>query len=188
MDDALSAEERAIRYADLHRGHRSGHFVGNDAYRQVREECMATLFEAVANHHGVTPAQVRDALVYRRSSTDFFVIVMFAAFYVAIANAIIHRTFRSVPSDALWIRFLVSTGTACGTAIVGLLLFNLYSDVFEMLRVGNTHMSYRVGRDPWRQQQVELLGGMVLFALLAWYRHARDRAHDREPGAIERAV
>ena len=68
-------------------------------------------------------------------------------------------------------------------------LFGLYFATYEMIRIGNTHMSYRGGRSPWSQHQSELLvGGIILFALVAAYRHVRDRAESRESQAIEHAV
>ena len=63
-DDALRAEDLAIRYADSHKGPRSGQFEGFASYRQARDTCMTALFRAVgrsttchqsrfANHLGV---------------------------------------------------------------------------------------------------------------------------------------
>ena len=189
MGEALLAEDLAVRYADSHRGHRTGHFAGNEAYQRTREQCMATLFEAVANHHGVSTGQVRSALVYRRASVDLLVLAAFVAFYVAVANGIVRWMFRSVPSDGPWRRSLATTIAACSAGSGGVMLFGLYFATFEMIRIGNTHMSYRVGRIPWSQRQGELLvGGIILFALVAAYRHARDRAETREFQEIEYTV
>jgi hypothetical protein len=187
--EALRVEDLAVRYADSHRGHRSGHFAGNDAYQQTREQCMATLVEAVANHHGVSTGQVRSALAYRRASVDLLVLAAFVAFYIAVANAIVRWMFRSVPFDGPWRRSLATTIAACGAGAGGVMLFGVYFATFEMIRIGNTHMSYRVERIPWNQRQSEfLVGGIVLFALVAAYRHARDRNENREFQAIEHTV
>ncbi|PYR01212.1 MAG: hypothetical protein DMF96_00825 [Acidobacteria bacterium] len=146
---------------------------------------MAMLFEIVANHHGVSTGQVRDALVYRRTSVDLFVLAVFVVFYIAVANAIVRSMFHSVPSDGPWLRSLATAVTACGVGAGGVVLFGLYSATYEMIRIGNTHMSYRGGRSPWNQHQSELLvGGVILFALVAAYRHARDRAESRESQTI----
>ena len=186
MGEALVVEDLAVRYADFHRGHRSGHFAGNEAYRETREQCMATLFEAVANHHDVSTGQVRDALVYRRASVDLLVLTAFVVFYIAVANVIVRWMFQALPSDGPWPRSLASTLAACGTGAGGLMLFGLYSATFEMIRIGNTHMSYRDGRIPWSQHSAELLvGGIVLFAFVAAYRHARDLAEARPLRGIE---
>ena len=185
MSEAVLVEDLAVRYADFHRGHRSGHFAGIEAYHQTREQCMAMLFEIVANHHGVSTGQVRDALVYRRTSVDLFVLAVFVVFYIAVANAIVRSMFHSVPSDGPWLRSLATAVTACGVGAGGVVLFGLYSATYEMIRIGNTHMSYRGGRSPWNQHQGELLvGGVILFALVAAYRHARDRAESRESQTI----
>ena len=174
-------EDLAVRYADFHRGHRSGHFAGNEAYQQTREQCMAMLFDSVANHHGVSTDQVRGALVYRRTSVDLSVLAVFMGLYTAVANVIARRMFQSIPSDWLWLRSLVTSVTACGAGACGLVLFGLYSSTFEMIRIGNTHMSYRSGRSPWNQHRGELLvGGIIAFALVAAYRHVRDRTESRE--------
>jgi len=175
MSEAVLVEDLAVRYADFHRGHRSGHFAGSDVYQQTREQCMAMLFEAVANHHGVSTGQVRNALVYRRASVDLSVFAVFVMFYVVVANAIVRWMFHSVPSDQPCLRSLATTFAACGAGAGGLGLFGLYFATFEMIRIGNTHMSYRVGRSPWNQHQTEVLvGSIILFALVAAYRHARD--------------
>src|SRR2546422_6874719 len=83
MNEAILVEDLAVRYADFHRGHRSGHFAGNDVYQQTRDQCMAMLFEAVGNHHGVSTGQVRNAVLYRRGETDPLVLgVLLAVFIV----------------------------------------------------------------------------------------------------------
>ena len=63
--DALIAEELAIRYADMKRGHRSGHLVGDDEYVQTRERCLTALLAIAATNHDVPPQEMR-ALVGRR--------------------------------------------------------------------------------------------------------------------------
>ena len=189
MNEAILVEDLAVRYADFHRGHRSGHFAGNDVYQQTRDQCMAMLFEAVGNHHGVSTGQVRNALVYRLASVDLFVLAVFVAFYIVVANAIVRWMFHSVPSDQPWLRSVATTFAACGAGAGGLVLFGLYFATFEMIRIGNTHISYRGGRGPWNQHQSELLlGGIILFALVAAHRHARDRLESRGSYAIEHAV
>lgn len=189
MREAILVEDLAVRYADFHRGHRSGHFAGNDVYHQTREQCMAMLFEAVGDHHGIPVPQVRSAVAYRRAGVDLFVLGVFVAFYVVVANAIVRWMFRRLPCDQPWIRSIAATFAACGTGAGGLVLFGLFVAAVEMMRIGNTHMSFRSERGPWNQYQSELLlGGIILFALVAGYRHARDRAESRESRAIEHAV
>jgi hypothetical protein len=189
MSEAILVEDLAVRYADFHRGHRSGHFAGNDVYRQTREQCMAMLFEEVGDHHGVSLEQVRNAVMYRRAGVDLFVLGVFVAFYLVVANAIVRVMFRRVTCDQPWLRFMATTIAACGAAAGGLVLFGLCCAAFEMIRIGNTHMSFRGERGPWNQHQGELLlGGIILFVLVAGYRHALDRAESPESRAIEPTV
>ena len=67
-DDAVFAEDLAIRYADAHRGHRSGHYEGPAEYEHAREQCMAALFDAVARSNGASTDEVRGALTHRRTA------------------------------------------------------------------------------------------------------------------------
>lgn len=136
MGEALRAEDLAVRYADVHRGHRSGQYAGNEAYQDAREQCMATLFDALANHHGLTVAQVREALLYRRASVDVLILTLFVAFYLAVANAIVRWMADSALSEALLLRWVATAVTACSTAATGLVLFGLWAATFEMIRIG----------------------------------------------------
>src|SRR3954469_17444313 len=52
--DARFAEELAIRYADLTRGKKSGHFIDFDDYHRTRERCLIALTAAVAAGHGLS--------------------------------------------------------------------------------------------------------------------------------------
>ena len=94
--------------------------------------------------------------------------------------------FQRLPADVPRIRSVATAVTACAAGVGGLALFGLYSAVYEMARVGNTHMSYRVDRHPWHRHQGELLvAGIMVFALVALFRHARDRAEQGESETIE---
>ena len=78
-DDAAFAEDLAIRYADVRKGHRSGHFETAAEYGRTRDACMAALFAVIADEHGVRPAEVRDALMHRPLVFD---LAVFASFFV----------------------------------------------------------------------------------------------------------
>jgi len=72
-DDATFAEDLAIRYADVRKGHRSGHFETTAEYGRTRDACIAALFAVIADEHGVAPAQVRSALTRRPAALDLVV-------------------------------------------------------------------------------------------------------------------
>jgi hypothetical protein len=173
-DDALFAEDLAIRYADAHRGHRSGQYTGPADYEQAREQCMAQLFDAVARDHHVTAVQVRDALSHRPALRDagviasFFVIYGFAAAAVA---AWILRRFAFEHAGAIAAAALAAS-VPVGTA--GWLVGGLWSSIADILWIGNTHGSYRAARVPWSQHQPEAFAAcVVVFWLAAALGHRR---------------
>ena len=134
---------------------------------------MSVLFEAVSTHHAVSIAEVRGALSYRRATTDILVLVVFATFYVAAAHLIVRWIFRSVSSQSPWLRVLMTTMAACGAGAGGVVFFELFADIVEMFRLGNTHLSYRAGRDPWHQAAM-YAGSLILFAVVTACHRARD--------------
>lgn len=155
-DDAGFAEDLAIRYADVQKGHRSGHFETAAEYGRTRDACMAALFAVIADEHGVRPAEVRDALMHRPLAFD---LAVFASFFVlygwivyAIARWMIAAFSLERPGSVVVVTLLASGPIG----VAGLMSGGLWSGFFEMLRIGNTHMSYRVFRVPWGQHTVGL--------------------------------
>jgi hypothetical protein len=60
----------------------------------------------------------------------------------------------------------------------------LKAGAVEMIRFGDTHMSYRVDRMPWSQHRVALfLTGVILFWMIALIRYRR-LAHQAEFHAV----
>ena len=60
--DSEFAEDLAIRYADIHHGLRTPHFVSGEAYDAARDRCLETLFEEIAKTHGVATGAVSNSL------------------------------------------------------------------------------------------------------------------------------
>ena len=172
-DDAQVAEDRAIRYADFHSGPRSGHFAGFDEYGRTRGQCMATLFQMIANSHGVSQEQVRASLEYRRTSLDLAVILSFAVLYGLAASAMAQRLRRRFPFDEGWMAGAVTTAIASAVvSLGGVMVGEIWSTTLEEIRIGNGHLSYRVARIPWTQHRLSFFaGGVVLFWLIAWLQH-----------------
>jgi hypothetical protein len=64
----------------------------------------------------------------------------------------------------------------------GLMLFALWSSGIEMLRIGNAHMSYRVGRAPWSHHTLAVFvvaAAIFLLAAARRYRSVCDAARGR---------
>jgi hypothetical protein len=179
-DDAHEAEDLAIRYADAHNGIHSGHFKGEGAYSQARDQCMAALLGTIATTHGVTEAQVREGLTQRREYLDVLVILSFAVLYGFVAGALARRIWQRFPPDDGWIAGAIATllmSTVVSAA--GLFLGEIWSGIIENIRVGNGHLSYRLDRIPWTHHRFALfIGGLLLFWLIAAFQYRR---HPTEP-------
>ena len=184
-EDALLAEDLAIRYADSHKGPRSGHFAGLAEYRRTRDQCMVALFEVIGNTHGVTQEQVRQALVYRRTSLDLAVILSFAVLYSFAASGVARRIWRRFPPEEEWmVGALASLLTSAVVSTVGVLLGEVWSLAAETFRIGSSHLSYRVNRIPWTQHRLSLfVGGVVLFWLVAALHYRAGVRGAKHPGA-----
>src|SRR4051794_12851335 len=149
LNDATIAEELAIRYADVTRGHRSGHFAGMDEYGAAREQCFASLAATVATTHGVDPQQVRDLRGQRPSGVDVFVGVSFALLYACVSAATAGTLMRRFPVDEPTPALIASLLVATVLSAFGVVALGLWASVVEMVRIGNDHMSYRADRLTW---------------------------------------
>ena len=165
-DDALVAEDMAIRYADKRVGKSSGNFKGADEYRRTREQCMTQLFEVIAKKHAITQEQVRQSLLFRRTSLDI---------------AVTKRATNG--GHASQIRPATGQGWIAGAALVllasavvgflGVVTGELWALTIEGIRIGaGGHMSYRANRVPWAHHRGELfISGMILFWVIAALRY-----------------
>ena len=171
-DDAQTAEDIAIRHADLTVG-----TAGRDvlSYRGRREACKATLFARVGEQHGISVDDVARAVGRRRMWLDVMVVLVFAAIYVVVAHLVAGRLFRGALADSV----VLATGTAMVTSLalaaVGVLAGDVWSMLIESVRVGNGHMSYRVERVPWRNHQWPIFAtAAAVFLVVAAARWKRE--------------
>jgi hypothetical protein len=179
--DAESAENMAIRYADACCGPHSGHFDGMAEYGRRRDQCMATLFQAVAGKHGVTTEQVRWSLANRSTGVDLGVILSFVAIYPWAACMLARRIYSV---DQTRLARIAMPACVIGAAI-GVPLGEAWSVVIESLRPGSGHLSYRVGRLPWGQHRIELfVGCIVLFWIVAARQYRTAAARPKNAAAI----
>ncbi len=167
-DDALLAEDLAIRYADVHWGLRTGHYAGAEVYAQKRDACMEALFRTIAKNHDVTPEQVRMSLIRRRLSFDAVVVLSFAMFYLLAAGYVARRVSQRFPLRASRLTALAFTAvTSVGVSLIGALLGETWCFFAEGVRVGNQHLSYRAFRIPWAQHRLEFFLACLLSYWLA---------------------
>jgi hypothetical protein len=169
--DAEFAEDLAIRYADARRG---------PDYQRTRDQCMAGLFQVIADSHRVTQDQVRRSLEQRRTDLDLAIMLSYAVLYGWTASIIARRVLRLYPHEEERLARVVMTFFASGAvSAAGVLLGEQWAWEMETLRIGNGHMSYRADRIPWGHHRLGLfVGGVVLFWLVAAFHH---RAAIRSP-------
>ena len=133
----------------------------------MRRDCEAKLFSAIAHGHGVglaDVAQARERLSAWRP--DPIVHVPVAAFCVAAMAAVARRIRRRFPRDekAAAIGATLFASVMLGVVVVS--VGEIWGAVVEMMRVGDTHMSYRAARIGWRGHGAEVF---ALAALLFWF-------------------
>src|SRR5471032_3105072 len=127
--DALVAEELAIRYADVRRGHRSGQFKGNDEYRQTREACLAILSRAIADEHGMTAAQVRDAVGRRDERLDASVLLLVAALFGFVVNVVAQRIAVRFLPDEPWPALIGTAVSALFVSAAGVIIGSVFASM-----------------------------------------------------------
>jgi hypothetical protein len=185
-DDAQTAEDVAIRHADLGQA-RALHSVNPGPYRERRDACKAQLFAAISRQHGVAVDAVAGAVGRRRLWLDAVVMLAFGGIYLVVARRVARLMFRGALADSVVLATVTSLAAAGAFALIGVLAGDAWSMLFEGLRVGNGHMSYRVERVPWRQHPAELFAiGVVTFVLVAvvtWHEQRR-----RNPPFITREL
>ena len=156
--DAVTAEDMAIRWADKNYGHLP-------EWEPRRDQCMKTLFQGVANHHGIDVAVVRQYSRNRDVVIDAAVILSFGILYAVVAYIFAGRIRRRFPrgEPGFWVMTLTM---AVGVSLVGVAVGNLWAIIIEEFRLGSGHLSYRMNLIPLRQHwAVLIVCGFVIFGL-----------------------
>jgi hypothetical protein len=163
--DARAAEQIAIHHADVTRGRRSGHFAGNDEYRETRDRCFAAQSTTIAARHNLRPAQVTEAAAQRDVLVDTLILLVLAGMFAFAANGLARRIFERFPRDEPWPALTSAAAGAVFLSIAGVVGGGLGATIVEMVRLGSLHMSYRAERLPWNQHWLAL--GIAAFALFS---------------------
>ncbi len=170
--DAQLAEELGVRHGDSFRGRESVEERG----RRVTA-CTEKLVAFVAQLHSVNVSDVERARLHRELRVDLIAVVLpmtclfcFTAYALA---APIRRRFGPDEHQA----FLVATAfAAIVTSAAVVLVGELWSWMVEMIRVDDSHLSYRAFRLPWAHHRLEIFAvGLALFGLMVWLRVRRPR-------------
>ena len=190
--DAQLAEELAIRYADasFNRGPRRDRRVSVEHQAigkgRIRSECLSRLLQTIENNHAVTSEEVDVARGQRNRAFDLAAGLLFLPLYSLGAAVACRRLYRRFSSDERHVG-LVAMGL--GSAVIsflGLQCLRLWGAVWEVIRIGNGHMtSIRAASNSrWNQQYVgaDFIGGILLFWLIALicYRVVPDDEHSAD--------
>jgi len=163
-EDAVTAEDVAIRWADQRFPHRP-------EYEKRRDECMESLFDGVARQHAVDATLVRQYSQERDVLADLAAILSFALFFVAASYYLISRIRRRFDVDEPVNFWIMTAVMSLGASLVGLFAGILWSIAFETYRLNSVHLSYRMNRIPSRQYWFAfLLCGILVFWLIALIR------------------
>ncbi len=194
VGDAHLAEELAIRYADAEFGRRFGveHHGGLLEGGRVRSECRAKLFTAVASSHGVTAAQLVVARFQRNRVFDAAVGAPVLPIYVLGADAVNRWLDRRFSNDERFVRVVATGLVSIPAAFVGVHFLRLWAAVWEVVRVGNGHMtSIRAAsrnRSILHQFDVLLIVAILLFWLVALYCSRVRAVQPRDDGQLLRVT
>ena len=155
-NDAEFAEDLAIRYADVHPGPRT------------RDRCLASLFKAVASSHNLTEEEVRQSLGRRRIGFDLTVMLSFSLLCVGAMNFLVRWLCRLYgPEEEFTTVAIMTTVASTVTSAAGVMLGEVWSGLWEAIRIRNGHMSYRFARIPWGHHRLGLfIAGLALFWLI----------------------
>ena len=163
-NDAITAEDMAIRWADQH-------FHLRPEWDSRCNECAESLFKGVASQHGVDVAIVRQYSRKRDVVADSVTILSFGLLYLAAGYYLVGRIRRRFSEDESISSWIMTTVMSVGAGLVGLLVGGLWSIVIETYRLNSAHLSYRMNLVPFRQYWfVFLLCLLLAFWLIALIR------------------
>ena len=172
------AIEVIIRSADAEHGRRYG-YSAHGGYvdgGRFRNECREKVFAAIADVHGLTFEQVRNASVTRTYDWRIALIaaVPFAALYYIGAVMLCRMWTARFSPDEQRQRFVAFAITSVAASIAGVQLAILWFNIAEMLRIGNDHlgqMSAFPTSSPYLLAM--FLAGLLLFSLAALQQYRR---------------
>jgi ABC-type sulfate transport system permease subunit len=105
------------------------------------------------------------------------VTLLFVVFGRALAERVVRRFMPDDPGVAIFVILLVAPFAAG----VGFLFGEMWAWLVEMVRVHESHLSYRVERLPWvRHSLVIFLVYVGVFLVLAWTRYRKPRSTTTE--------
>jgi hypothetical protein len=185
VEDAQLAEELAIRNADAEFDRRFGveHHGGLIDNGRFRADCLSGMFGAIEQSHAVTPEAIGTARGQRNHLFDLAVVILFVPLYAIAAAIACRRLGRRVSGHPRYVRLVATALASVVVTLFGLVSLRLWAAVWEVVRVGNGHMtSMRAASyTRWSGQYpgVDFLAGMLVFWLIVVL--SRRAVADAEP-------
>jgi hypothetical protein len=172
-DDARLAEELAVRYGDAARTFRPESL---PAVRSRRQECIERLSDGIAARHAVTAVTIRAAALRRSPLVDvIFLFVPMATFLALIAKYLWRRIYAEAGAKSWWALVFMAFASLATSGIV-ILFGEVWSDIVEMVRVADTHLSMRANRVPWTGHRSSVFVVALLFFWARGWFDGRERA------------
>jgi hypothetical protein len=171
VGDAHLAEELAIRHADAEHGRRFGveHHGGLLDGGRFRSECLARMFREIEDNHDVTSEHVHLARGQRNWRFDAAVSLLFLPLYLLGAIAASRWLSRRFSTDERFVRLVATGAVSVAVSFLGLQCLRLWGAVWEVVRVGNGHMTSirAASKTRWMHYvDGQLVGGILLFWLV----------------------
>jgi hypothetical protein len=174
--DADLMEDLAIRYADEHAGR-----VARVGWVVVRDECMSKLVAVIGEYHDVSEGQIREWTGRRNLAFDLPVFLSFLVGFSLASRSLMRRLFNGWSFSGVSV-FVAGAVTMVVVSAVGGAAGALWAAAWEVIRLGNEHVSHRAARIPWPLYVPGLFAAaFVMCSLVSWREYraaARRRALD----------
>jgi hypothetical protein len=169
LEDIRVAEELGIRYGDRMAGwrlietfgivSRHGGLKNRDVGRQSQQQCVATLFRAIASTHGVAVSEI-EGVRPRLADRGFDLPVTIpVALLMVFALRRFTRWMRHRFETDEWTGWVVATlFGSCVIPIAVLAIGGAWAVAVEIVRLGNEHVGHRARADGLRANFLVVLG------------------------------
>jgi hypothetical protein len=180
-DEALRADDIAVRYADSGNWKVPGQPTNHEAYSRAGYDCKSSLFNTIANNHEVSVEQVGKSIRQGRMRFDVIVLLCFYTFYFWAAYYLAKRVWRRFPlRDGRLTALLCVVGASILLSFAGFMLLETVAFWVEGFRLRRAHGSDSLNVIPWAYVRIPLfIIGLVLFWVAAALRYRSARRDPR---------
>lgn len=158
--DAQLAEDLAIRYDDAEEARGIGGPVG--------AQCLASLVTVIRLRHGVTAVDVERARAHRNAGFDRAVFGFFVVLFTLATGFACRMTHRRYLTDPPGVRIGAAALVALAAGALAVPLSSLWIVTWELVRVGNDHLSAaRAAKMPGEPVLAILVAAVLALSLAA---------------------